>query len=365
MAAASAATSDLSSLHFIPSKDEPILRALDQSILPHEVSYIDCRTKEDVFDIIKTMKVRGAPAIGSAGAFGLALEALKLQKESGSVDYDALAAAKTYIDSARPTAVNLSWATDRVLKAGVGPGSSIDVMKVVEAAQSLYEDDIKINRRLGDYGSAHILEKCGNDRPIRLIHHCNTGFLATCGHGTALGVCYSIAEKVGKDNVLVYVDETRPRMQGASLTCFELKQQGIPHRLITDGMSGHIMSSLPINGVVFGCDRVAANGDVANKIGTYNLAIVAKYHGVPAYCCMPTSSLDLTSKTGADIVIEERDASEVTTINGKLICPSGTDICNPAFDITPAQLITAFITECGVIEGPNYTEALRNLRNKI
>ncbi|KAF4719252.1 hypothetical protein FOZ63_029444 [Perkinsus olseni] len=339
----------------------PILRVLDQSVLPHQLAYVDCSTKEDVFDVIKTMKVRGAPAIGSAGAFALALEALKLQQDLGKVEHDALLKAKSYIDSARPTAVNLSWATGVALKAGLRDGAQVDVRGVVEAAEMIHKEDIIANRKLGAYGAAHILSRCGDERPIRLIHHCNTGFLATCGHGTALGVCYSLAEEVGRENILVYVDETRPRMQGASLTCFELQQQGVPHRLITDGMSGHIMKSKSVDAVVFGCDRVAANGDVANKIGTYNLAVVARYHRVPVYCCMPTSTLDLSCKTGADIIIEERDGSEVTTVNGKLICPAGTEVCNPAFDVTPAELITAFITEYGVIEGPDFTAALQKL----
>ncbi|EEQ97468.1 Translation initiation factor eIF-2B subunit delta, putative [Perkinsus marinus ATCC 50983] len=352
----------ISSLEFIQSGEgQPFLRVLDQSLLPHEIAYIDCAVKEDVFNVIKTMKVRGAPAIGAAGGFAIALEALRLQQEHGKVKYSTLLEAKEYIDrqvalltlrgcsdmdrhSARPTAVNLSWATGVVLSRGLRDGE-VDVKEIVQAAKMIFEEDIKTNRMLGDNGAAHILDRRGKSGTIRLLHHCNTGFLATCGHGTALGVCYSLCERVGRENTMVYVDETRPRLQGASLTCFELRHRGVPHKLITDGMSGHIMKSISVDAVLIGCDRVAANGDVANKIGTYNLAIVARYHKVPVYCCMPSSTLDLSCKTGADIVIEERDASEVTMVNGKLICPDGTETCNPAFDVTPAELITAFITE--------------------
>ncbi|KAF4702577.1 hypothetical protein FOZ62_008889 [Perkinsus olseni] len=198
--------SGVSSLQFIPSGGgdrRPILRVLDQSVLPHQIAYVDCSTKEDVFDVIKTMKVRGAPAIGSAGAFALALEALRLQQDLGKVEHDALLKAKSYIDSARPTAVNLSWATGVALKAGLRDGARVDVGGVVEAAEMIHKEDIIANRKLGAYGAAHILSRCGDERPIRLIHHCNTGFLATCGHGTALGVCYSLAEEVGKENILV------------------------------------------------------------------------------------------------------------------------------------------------------------------
>ncbi|KAF4696843.1 hypothetical protein FOZ60_014604 [Perkinsus olseni] len=358
--------SGVSSLQFIPSGGgdrRPILRVLDQSVLPHQIAYVDCSTKEDVFDVIKTMKVRGAPAIGSAGAFALALEALRLQQDLGKVEHDALLKAKSYIDSARPTAVNLSWATGVALKAGLRDGARVDVGGVVEAAEMIHKEDIIANRKLGAYGAAHILSRCGDERPIRLIHHCNTGFPSYLRSRHSSGCLLQSGGGSGKENILVYVDETRPRMQGASLTCFELQQQGVPHRLITDGMSGHMMKSKSVDAVVFGCDRVAANGDVANKIGTYNLAIVARYHRVPVYCCMPTSTLDLSCKTGADIIIEERDESEVTTVNGKLICPAGTEVCNPAFDVTPAELITAFITEYGVIEGPDFTAALQKLRH--
>jgi methylthioribose-1-phosphate isomerase len=300
------------------------------------------------------MVVRGAPAIGSAAAFGLALAA----QESSAVNaadlmVDLRRAAAT-LRAARPTAVNLGWAIDRILKAAEGfAGTVVQLQEhVIAEAQHLADEDVETNRRMAQIGASLI-----NDGDT-IIHHCNTGALAAVDWGTALGVI-RMAHENGK-RVRVLVDETRPRLQGARLTAWELEQYGIPYSVITDNMAGHFLSRGEAQKVMFGADRVAANGDVVNKIGTYMLALAARDNGVPAYAVLPTSSIDLAAATARQIPIEERDPAEVLEIQirGELVMPRGATALNPAFDVTPHRLITAIVTEVGIVRPP-FNEGLR------
>lgn len=300
---------------------------LEQRLLPGKVKFVACRTYQDVARCIKEMVIRGAPAIGVAAAFGVALAALK-----GAP----VAKAVKELGATRPTAVNLFWALERMKKVKGGPAA------MLAEAKRIYADDIAINKRMGAYG-AKLLKKGSV-----VLTHCNAGALATAGYGTALGVIRA-AKKQGKIK-LVYVDETRPYLQGARLTAWELKQEKIPYRLITDNMAGHMMKTGGVSAVITGADRVAANGDAANKIGTYSLSILAKYHGIPFYIAAPLSTIDLKTKSGSGIKIEERSTDEVIYVNGKLIAPKGTVARHPGFDVAPAENITGIITEYGVIK---------------
>jgi methylthioribose-1-phosphate isomerase len=260
-----------------------------------------------------------------------------------------LAAAKAALDASRPTAVNLSWATSRLFElATLLSSSGVEFSKfrehILTEAKELADDDVRINKRLGDFGAT--LVKPG----ANLIHHCNTGALATVDYGTAIGVIYS-AHHQGK-KVHVWVDETRPRLQGARLTAWELMREGVPIHLMADSASGILMYNKKVDAVVFGADRVAANGDTANKIGTYKLAVVAKENNVPVYACVPTSTIDLTLKDGRGIPIEERGAEEVTHIGSECVAPAGCPVFNPAFDVTPEKYITAIVTEEGICYPP-------------
>jgi len=296
------------------------LELLDQRLLPGRKKYVSCRTAEQVAKAIKDMVVRGAPAIGCAAAFGVALS------KGTPKAYRVLA-------KSRPTAVNLFWALERMKKA-----------KDLEAeAKKIFAEDLAGNRAMGELGATLIPERA------RVMTHCNTGALATAGWGTALGVIRSSKRK----RITVIANETRPYLQGARLTAWELVQEGIPCTLITDNMAGHLMSRGEVDVVVVGADRIAANGDVANKIGTYTLAVLARRHGIPFYVVAPLSTFDPKIASGKDIPIEERPADEVTGYRGARWAPSGVAVRNPAFDVTPAELISGIVCEKGVILNPN------------
>jgi methylthioribose-1-phosphate isomerase len=333
------------------------VRMLDQRLLPDEVVYRDFTHCSDVAEAIHDMIIRGAPAIGVAAAYGLALAALSSTATNTSTLNSEIKASAEELKKSRPTAVNLFWAIDRITSL-IDSHSWLDVdelkEKILDEAQKIYAEDVQMDMQIAQNGQKFIPDRAN------LIHHCNTGGLATAGIGTALGVI-RLAHELGKD-VHVFIDETRPRLQGAQLTAWELKQLGIPHTLIVDGASGTIMRRNKIDGCLVGCDRIAANGDVANKIGTYNLALVAHSHGVPFYSIGPTTSIDPTIASGDEIPIEERSADEITHIGGHRIAPQGVVVANPAFDVTPARYITAIITERGVAFPP-YSESLSKLMN--
>lgn len=334
-----------------------IVKMLDQRCLPNEVIYHEYDTSFDVAKSIREMVIRGAPAIGIAAGYGLALTAWHSKARDTRDLMGELNSAAEELRKSRPTAVNLFWAIDRILKTADGSrGLEVDQLKqvVVTEALKIADEDAQMNLRIAQYGQIFIPEHAN------LIHHCNTGALATGGIGTAMGVIH-LAHKMGK-KVHVFVDETRPRLQGARLTAWELDQLGIPHTVIVDSASGYIMKHNQIDACLVGCDRITANGDVANKIGTYNLAIVANAHGVPFFSIGPTSTIDLSLSRGEDIPIEERAQSELTTIGDNLIVPEGTRVANPAFDVTPAKYITAIITDRGVAYPP-YDKSLAKLMN--
>lgn len=323
------------------------LELIDQRALPRRVAYVACHSALETADAIKTMVVRGAPAIGCAAAFGVAVEALRLAQSSPSTFDQELNAGFTLLAQSRPTAVNLFWALDRMRRCwealrGRNANPAGVALGLLDEAQVIAEDDVRINKRLGEYGAALVPDGA------RILTHCNAGALATAGHGTALGVIRS-ARDAGKQ-VSVLVDETRPLLQGARLTAWELVQDGIPATLITDNMSGIMMQRGKIDLVIVGADRVAANGDAANKIGTYMVAVLANRHKLPFYVACPQSTIDRSIATGAEIVIEERAANEVTGYGAEHWAADGVGVANPAFDVTPAELITGIITEDGVWE---------------
>lgn len=331
------------------------LHLLDQRSLPLRLSYLDYDSPEGVAEAIRSMVVRGAPAIGVAAAYGLALAAYHTTETDMDKFLHQLQRAGEVLIAARPTAVNLSWAINRVLKKVMAykeePVSQLKV-RVLAEAQEMEREDIATNKRMSENALPLIPQK------VTFLHHCNTGALATVAYGTALGVIRA-AHEHGRQ-VFVYVDETRPRLQGARLTAWELKQLGIPHALIVDGASGYILKNKGVNLVTVGCDRIAANGDTANKVGTYTLALAARAHQVPFYVVGPTSTIDLNTPTGEQIPIEERSAEEILWVGKTQIAPGDTPVCNPAFDITPAELITAIITERGIIYPP-YTENISKI----
>ena len=335
-----------------------VVKMLDQRLLPGEVKYLEYRKCNEVAWAIKQMVIRGAPAIGIAAGFGLGLIAFH-SKATTSLDLTSeLRAGAEELRWSRPTAVNLSAAIDRILSVVERNGDrSLAVLRgmVVSEALKIADEDILMNRKIGLNGQRFIPEKAV------VIHHCNTGALATGGYGTALGVIRT-AHEMGK-NIHVFVDETRPRLQGARLTSWELNQLDIPHTVIVDGASGYIMRHNKIDACLVGCDRIAANGDVANKIGTYNLALVASAHGVPFFSVGPRTSIDLSIARGEDIPIEERATSEITQIGETQLTPDGVDVANPSFDVTPAGYITAIITDAGVALPP-YEKSLPELMAK-
>ncbi|HSB33383.1 MAG TPA: S-methyl-5-thioribose-1-phosphate isomerase [Nitrospirota bacterium] len=320
-----------------------IVRMLDQTKLPLETVYTDCRDYQTVARGIKELWVRGAPAIGVSAAMGLALGARQIAAGSFEEFWPRFEEICGHMAATRPTAVNLFWAIERI-KAFVqsNKDKSLDEIRamVVEESQRMIEEDIATNKKMGAYGAAFIAD--GDN----IVTHCNAGSIATAGYGTAEGAMRA-AREAGK-NIHVYVDETRPVLQGARLTAWELMQEGIPCTLITDNMAGYFMYRDMIDLAIVGADRVARNGDVANKIGTYGLAVLCKEHGIPFYVAAPVSTIDFSIESGADIPIEERDPREITHVFGKVqIAPAGVKAANPAFDVTPARYITAIITEKG------------------
>lgn len=319
------------------------VRLLDQRRLPEEVRYLDCRDYREVAEAIRTLAVRGAPAIGIAAAMGLALGATTLVAASSDEFQSGLSKIADDLASTRPTAVNLFWALDRMKRVAAQYQHlerSALVRRLTQEAQVILDEDVAMNRTMGAIGAAFIRD--GHT----ILTHCNAGALATGGYGTALGVIRAAWES-GK-RIRVVADETRPVLQGARLTTWELMQDGIPVTLITDNMAGTLMRQGRIQACIVGADRIAANGDVANKIGTYSVAVLARHHGLPFYVAAPTSTLDLSLRSGADIPIESRHPREVTHVNGRTtVAPEGVSVDNPAFDVTPADLITAIITEKG------------------
>jgi methylthioribose-1-phosphate isomerase len=323
------------------------VRMIDQRLLPAEFHLVEYEDYRQVAQAIRTMVIRGAPAIGAAAAFGMALAAREARTQDRNGLLVDLRAAAEILRAARPTAVNLSWAVARLLRcAEAEPDPAAIPGALLAEAQALADEDVEVNRRLGEYGAALIQDGA------TILHHCNTGALATVDHGTALGVIRTAHEQ-GK-RVHVFVDETRPRLQGARLTAWELQQLGIPFTLIADNAAGHFMRTGQVDIVLVGADRVAANGDVANKIGTYKLAVVAQANGIPFYPCVPTSTIDLSLLTGDDIPIEERPAEEITgfTYQGRPVAPEGVSVANPAFDVTPHRYVTGIVTENGVAYPP-------------
>jgi methylthioribose-1-phosphate isomerase len=318
---------------------------LDQTRLPEAEIWIRCDSWQDVADAIRHMQVRGAPAIGVAAAMGMALAARAIRADSTANPLESLLEAKQGLAATRPTAVNLFWALERMTRVAVQAAQGQDWAHVLtDEACRIHDEDVAMCRAIGDYGASLI------PQGARILTHCNAGALATAGYGTALGVIRS-AHAQGKVS-LVYCDETRPWLQGARLTAWEMVQEGIEHRLISDNMAGHFLHRGQIDCVIVGADRIAANGDVANKIGTYSVAVLAKENGIPFYVAAPSSTFDLSLATGDAIPIEERHEDEVTHLAGKRIAPVGTRAANPAFDVTPARYVSAIITEAGVLRPP-------------
>ena len=332
-----------------------ISRMIDQTILPYEFKTVDIKTAEEMYFAIKDMIVRGAPAIGIAGAHGVSLAAIELAKITTDKKefLNKLNEKAEYLKSSSPTAVNLMWAVDKQMELANSIQGDIEKIKnsIIENGIKLENEDIEINKKMGDYG-AEVVPKGAT-----ILTHCNAGALATVGYGTALGVIRSAFAK--DPTIKVFADETRPRQQGARLTTWELTQDGIPTTLITDGMCSYFMSKGMIDMVVVGADRIAANGDTANKIGTYTVAIAAKYHNVPFYIAAPLSTIDLSIKSGKEIPIEERTHEEVTHINGDWICDERVNVINPSFDVTPNELITGIITEKGILK-PDFKTSINS-----
>ena len=323
------------------------VRILDQRWLPQEVRYLDCRDASAVAEAIQTMAIRGAPAIGVAAAMGIALAGRKDHSGQPGAFRRTLLKVCQQMRGTRPTAVNLSWALDRmekILDQVLAHGVEETKERLVKEALQILREDIKVNRKIGTYGKRLIRNGDG------VLTHCNAGALATGGYGTALGVVYA-AWGEGK-RFHVFVDETRPMLQGCRLTAWELVQEKIPATVITDNMAGVLMKEGKINLVLVGADRIARNGDTANKIGTYSLAVLSKWHDIPFYVAAPTSTLDLTLASGRDIPIEQRNMKEVTHFRGSRITPKGVKAFNPAFDVTPHSMIHAIVTEKGIIRKP-------------
>jgi len=327
--------------------DGGVVKLIDQLRLPQEYVILECTDYRAVGKTIKEMNIRGAPAIGAAAAFGMALAAHESRAKTCAELVKELEEAARFLGKTRPTAVNLFWALDRMLTFACECETD-DVRVLTEAliaeAQRVADEDVAINRRMGANGAELIADG------MSILTHCNAGALATVDFGTTLGVIRA-AHAQGK-KIHVYVDETRPYLQGARLTAWELMQENIPMTLITDNMAGHFISRGKVDIVLVGADRVAANGDVANKIGTYSLAILARENGIPFYPVVPTSTIDLKTETGADIPIEERDHREVTHVRGVPIAPEGVTVANPAFDVTPHRYVTGIITEGGIAYPP-------------
>ena len=331
---------------FSPLKfNKGVLELLDQRLLPHKQEWVRCVTPQEVAKAIKEMVVRGAPAIGIAAAFGMAIALNERENWSKEEAFEALRTAKVSLASSRPTAVNLFWALDRIM--AVVEKSEDVKAAVTEEAFKIWEEDKRQNLAIGENGGRLLKIES------RILTHCNAGALATGGYGTALGVIrWGFSQgRVSK----VWVDETRPLLQGARLTAWELAKEGIPHTLITDNMAGWLMQKGEVDAVVVGADRITKRGFVANKIGTYSLAVLAHHHGIPFYVAAPTSTIDWKIEDGKEIPIEEREEKEVSSCMGRATAPKATPTYNPAFDVTPPELITAIITEKGVVFSPHQT----------
>ena len=323
------------------------LKLLDQLKLPHVVKTVACHNVKETGEAIKKMQVRGAPAIGVAAGYGMAQAVLASKARSGEALLKDLAKAGDYLKGTRPTAVNLAWAVDRMLECARRQRDlKLPALKarLLEEAAAIEEQDIQLCASMAGHGSQLLRDR------DQVLTHCNTGALATAGVGTALG-CVTTAAKQGK-KLHVWVDETRPYLQGARLTALELKEARIPHTLITDNTAAALMAAGKVNVVIVGADRITAQGDVANKIGTYGLAVLAKHHGIPFYVAAPSSTVDLALQQGREIPIEERSPDEVLFIQGKPIAPKGTKALHLGFDVTPHSLISAIVTERGVARAP-------------
>ncbi|MGG2067401.1 MULTISPECIES: S-methyl-5-thioribose-1-phosphate isomerase [unclassified Bacillus (in: firmicutes)] len=335
-------------------KDEALV-LLDQTLLPNEVVYESFTTAESVWDAIQVMKVRGAPAIGVSAAYGVYLGVKEVPEDSMEVFINEVEKVCAYLATSRPTAVNLFWALERiesVAKEHVHL-SIIDLKnRLLEEAKMIHKEDEEINRQIGEHALTLFQDGMG------VLTHCNAGALATTKYGTATAPMYLAKEK-GWD-LKIYSDETRPRLQGSTLTALELQRAGIDVTVITDNMAAMVMSQGKIDAVIVGCDRVAANGDVANKIGTLGVSILAKYYNIPFYVAAPTPTIDLKTPTGKEIPIEERDASEVINRFGQYSAPQDSKVYNPAFDVTPHENVTAIITEKGIVRPP-FAENLKKL----
>lgn len=325
------------------------LELLDQRKLPHETVWLTCRDAYDVAQAIKDMVVRGAPAIATAAAYGLALEAKRACYLSDTDLRDHLALTLDALMESRPTAVNLRWAMQRMAKVldPERPGSANLADGLLAEAKAIDSEDVETNQAIGRSG----LEVFAGQTKLKVLTHCNTGSLATSGYGTALGVIRSLHERGQLESV--WVDETRPYLQGARLTAYELQAERIPYQLITDSTAAYLMQQGLVDAVIVGADRIARNGDTANKIGTYALAVLCHYHKVPFYIAAPWSTFDLEVDTGQDIPIEMRSPDEVTVLGGILLAPAGASALHVGFDVTPQRLITAIITEHGVIAQPD------------
>ncbi len=329
------------------------LYLLDQTHLPLEKKELECTDYQQVIEAIKILAVRGAPAIGVAAAYGLVLGLRGYQKFASEDFIREAERIAAELDASRPTAVNLHWALQRMLKVlTVGLNSTELWQKLEEEARKIEQEDLAANRQMGEFGQSLIPNKA------RILTHCNAGALATSGWGTALGVIRS-AKEAGKE-IQVYADETRPLLQGARLTAWELLQDGIEVTLISDNMAAALMANKMVDLVITGADRIAANGDTANKIGTYGVAVLAEKHNLPFYIAAPLSTFDLSRKTGAEIPIEQRNPEELTHLAGKRIAPLGVKVWNPAFDVTPSRYIKAIITEKGIVYPP-YEDNIRKI----
>src|SRR5438105_6260384 len=331
------------------------VRFIDQTKLPNEEVYVTCTTHPQVADVIRTMVVRGAPAIGVAAAMGIALGIKNSKAENIDKLRQQFDSICDMMGKTRPTAVNLFWAIARMReKFELLSGKPISQIKqsLIEEAQRMHAEDIAANQAMGRHGAVLMPASGG------VLTHCNAGALATCGYGTALGVIRAAIEQGKK--IHVYADETRPFLQGSRLTAWELMKDGIPTTVISDSMAGSMMKQGKINAIVVGADRIAANGDVANKVGTYSVAVLAREHGIPFYVAAPFSTVDLETPDGSRIPIEQRDSKEVTHIAGRQMVPTGVEVENPAFDVTPAKYVTAIVTERGIARAP-YRESLQKL----
>ncbi len=331
------------------------IKLIDQTLLPNELKYVCCDDRESIYHAIKTLMVRGAPAIGIAAAMGTVVGIKDIDCDSFDSFFKEMKEVTAYLGSSRPTAVNLFWGLKRMEDTALkNKQKSISEIKniLLNEAKTILEEDKAICRKIGENGEVILADGSS------VITHCNAGGLATGDYGTALAVMFTAAEKGKK--ISVYADETRPLLQGSRLTAWELKNAGIDVTLICDNMAAHTMKQKKIDCVIVGADRIAANGDAANKIGTYSLSIIAKEHNVPFYVAAPASTFDLTINSGDEIPIEERSPDEVTSLAGNKIAPDDIKVFNPAFDVTPASNIRAIITEKGVIDNPNM-ESVRNI----